>query len=95
MRVEFFETAHVCSAASKKKKHAVTVFIDPKSTSAIPYVIIPMEVGEHQIEVQAAIAGWGFHDGIKKTLKVVVSISGFASLFYNIVLYYCIVTFLM
>lgn len=95
MRVEFFDTAHICSAASKKKKHTVTVFIEPKSTRAIPYVIIPMELGEHQIEVQAAITGWGFHDGVKKPLKVVVSISGFASLFSNIVLYYCIVTFLI
>lgn len=71
--MEFFETEHVCSAASKKSKYRLTVNIDPKSTRAIPYVIIPMEIGLHDIEVQAATAT--LHDGVRKKLKVVVSIS--------------------
>ncbi|KAF4075469.1 hypothetical protein AMELA_G00234800 [Ameiurus melas] len=69
VRVEFFETEHVCSTASKKSKYRVTVNIDAKSTRAIPYVIIPMEIGLHSIEVQAATAT--LHDGVRKTLKVV------------------------
>ncbi|KAF4075460.1 hypothetical protein AMELA_G00234670 [Ameiurus melas] len=69
VRVEFFETEHVCSAASKKSKYRVIVNIDAKSTRAIPYVIIPMEIGLHNIEVQAATAT--LHDGVRKTLKVV------------------------
>ncbi|KAM9455092.1 complement C3-like [Clarias gariepinus] len=69
VRVEFFETEHVCSAASKKKKYHTIVNIDRKSTRAIPYVIIPMEIGNRQIEVQAASAT--FHDGVRRTLKVV------------------------
>ncbi|XP_017313028.1 complement C3 [Ictalurus punctatus] len=69
VRVEFFETEHVCSAASKKSKYRLTVNIDPKSTRAIPYVIIPMEIGLHDIEVQAATAT--LHDGVRKKLKVV------------------------
>ncbi|KAF5898396.1 complement C3-like, partial [Clarias magur] len=69
VRVEFFEAEHVCSAASKKKKYRTIVNVDAKSTRAIPYVIIPMELGNHQIEVQAASAT--FHDGVRKTLKVV------------------------
>lgn len=73
VRVEFFETEHICSAASKKNKYRTIVNIDPKSTRAIPYVIIPMELGSHHIEVQ--VASGTFHDGVKKTLKVVVSIS--------------------
>ncbi|KAM9455095.1 complement C3-like [Clarias gariepinus] len=69
VRVEFFETEHVCSAASKKKKYRTIVTIDAMSTRAIPYVIIPMEIGNHRIEVQAASAT--FHDGVRRTLKVV------------------------
>ncbi|KAB5523713.1 hypothetical protein PHYPO_G00155670 [Pangasianodon hypophthalmus] len=69
VRVEFFETEHICSAASKKNKYRTIVNIDAKSTRAIPYVIIPMELGNHQIEVQAASAT--LHDGVRKTLKVV------------------------
>ncbi|KAF5897105.1 complement C3-like, partial [Clarias magur] len=69
VRVEFFETEHVCSVASKKKKYRTIVNVDAKSTRSIPYVIIPMEFGNHQIEVQAASAT--FHDGVRRTLKVV------------------------
>ncbi|XP_053333009.1 complement C3-like [Clarias gariepinus] len=69
VRVEFLETEHVCSAASKKKKYRTIVNVDAKSTRAIPYVIIPMELGNHQIEVQAASSI--FHDGVRRTLKVV------------------------
>ncbi|KAM9455090.1 complement C3-like isoform 3-T3 [Clarias gariepinus] len=69
VRVEFFETEHVCSAASKKKKYRTIVTIDAMSTRAIPYVIIPMEYGNHRIEVQAASAT--FHDGVRRALKVV------------------------
>ncbi|MCI4394012.1 hypothetical protein PGIGA_G00163970 [Pangasianodon gigas] len=69
VRVEFFETEHICSAASKKNKYRTIVNIDAKSTRAIPYVIIPMELGNYQIEVQAASAT--LHDGVRKTLKVV------------------------
>ncbi|KAM9454472.1 complement C3-like isoform 2-T2 [Clarias gariepinus] len=69
VHVEFFETEHVCSAASKKKKYRTIVTIDAKSTRAIPYVIIPMEIGNHQIEVQAASAT--HYDGVRRTLKVV------------------------
>ncbi|XP_060755183.1 complement C3-like [Neoarius graeffei] len=68
VRVEFLETENVCSAASKKKKYKTTVNIDAQSTRSVPYVIIPMKAGDHQIEVLAA---GGFFDGVRKTLKVV------------------------
>ncbi|MCJ8748175.1 hypothetical protein PDJAM_G00162320 [Pangasius djambal] len=55
VRVEFFETEHICSAASKKNKYRTIVNIEGKSTRAIPYVIIPMELGEHQIESEGVL----------------------------------------
>ncbi|KAF5889239.1 complement C3-like, partial [Clarias magur] len=74
VRVEFFETEHVCSIASKKKKYRTIVTIDAKSTRAVPYVIIPMELGNHQIEVQAASDK--LYDGVRKVLKVVGNVRG-------------------
>ncbi|XP_047659457.1 complement C3-like [Tachysurus fulvidraco] len=69
VRVDFFETEHICSAASKKKKYRTIVNVEAESTISIPYVIIPMELGNHHIEVQAASSS--LYDGVRKTLKVV------------------------
>ncbi|KAI7810940.1 complement C3-H1 [Triplophysa rosa] len=71
VRVEFMETQHICSAASNKRKYRTIVEVDGFSTRSVPYVIIPMELGEHQIEVKAASADFITPDGVKKTLKVV------------------------
>ncbi|KAG7316103.1 hypothetical protein KOW79_020969 [Hemibagrus wyckioides] len=69
VRVEFLETEHICSVASKKKKYRSIVNVEADSTISIPYVIIPMELGEYHIEVLAASSS--LHDGVRKTLKVV------------------------
>ncbi|KAI5608179.1 complement component c3a, duplicate 2 precursor, partial [Silurus asotus] len=69
VRVEFFETEHICSAASKKKKYRTTVNVDPNSSRSVPFVIIPMKIGEHNIEVKAA--SLSYNDGVRRTLKVV------------------------
>ncbi|XDV16070.1 hypothetical protein PO909_015936 [Leuciscus waleckii] len=70
VRVEFMETEDVCSFASKKGKYRTTVNIDKDSSIAVSYVIIPMTLGKHMIEVKAA-AYDSLHTGVKKTLKVV------------------------
>ncbi|KAL7845317.1 hypothetical protein AOLI_G00235090 [Acnodon oligacanthus] len=71
VRVEFTETEHVCSAASKKGRYRTTVNVDAQSSRSIPYIIIPMELGNHWIEVKAATLGIGGTDGVRKALKVV------------------------
>ncbi|XP_056128010.1 complement C3-like isoform X1 [Rhinichthys klamathensis goyatoka] len=71
VRVEFMETEHVCSFASKKGKYRTTVNIDKDSSKAVSYVIIPMTLGNHDIEVKAAAFDSVHTDGIRKTLKVV------------------------
>ncbi|XP_046700563.1 complement C3-like [Silurus meridionalis] len=73
VRVEFFETENICSAASKKKKYRTIVNVDPKSSRSVPFVFIPMKIGEHHIEVK--VASSSHHDGVMRTLKVVVSIN--------------------
>ncbi|XP_067296786.1 complement C3-like [Pseudorasbora parva] len=69
VRVEFMETADVCSAASKKGKHRIMVNVDKDSSAAVSYVIIPMTLGDHDIEVKASKSD--YEDGVRKTLKVV------------------------
>uniref|UniRef100_A0A4W4GV27 Anaphylatoxin-like domain-containing protein n=1 Tax=Electrophorus electricus TaxID=8005 RepID=A0A4W4GV27_ELEEL len=77
VRLEFLETEHICSTASKKGKFRTVVHIDGKSTRSVPYIIIPMELGEHSIEVKASAYDTTLSDGVRKTLKVVVSNSIF------------------
>ncbi|TSK18105.1 Complement C3 [Bagarius yarrelli] len=69
VRVDFFETDHVCSAASKKMKYRTMITMDEMSTLSIPYVIIPMEIGEPWIEVHATASN--YQDKVKRSLKVV------------------------
>ncbi|XP_035390425.1 complement C3-like [Electrophorus electricus] len=71
VRLEFLETEHICSTASKKGKFRTVVHIDGKSTRSVPYIIIPMELGEHSIEVKASAYDTTLSDGVRKTLKVV------------------------
>uniref|UniRef100_W5LK65 Complement C3a, tandem duplicate 2 n=1 Tax=Astyanax mexicanus TaxID=7994 RepID=W5LK65_ASTMX len=71
VRVEFIETRDVCSAASKKGKYRTTVSVDAMSSRSISYVIIPMKLGDFDIEVKAAAINSGHADGVKKKLKVV------------------------
>uniref|UniRef100_A0A674BUD0 Complement C3-like n=1 Tax=Salmo trutta TaxID=8032 RepID=A0A674BUD0_SALTR len=72
VRVELRETSDVCSSASKKGRYIVTVVVDPRSTRSVPFVIIPMKLGLHTIEVKASVRDWGGRDGVKKELRVVV-----------------------
>ncbi|CAB1344823.1 unnamed protein product [Coregonus sp. 'balchen'] len=71
VRVELRETSDVCSSASKKGKYIVTVMVDARSTRSVPFVIIPMKLGLHTIEVKASVRDWGGQDGVKKDLRVV------------------------
>ncbi|XP_064179571.1 complement C3-like [Anguilla rostrata] len=72
VQVDLMETPEVCSAASKKRTYRMPeVFMDPMSSHAIPFVIIPMALGLHSIEVKAAVSGSFYTDGVKKDLRVV------------------------
>ncbi|KAG7491358.1 hypothetical protein MATL_G00002840 [Megalops atlanticus] len=72
VRVELMETEEVCSAASRKRKYRMDgIEMDPMSSRAIPFVIIPMALGQHSIEVKAAVFDSSLTDGVKKDLRVV------------------------
>ncbi|XP_016139806.1 complement C3-like [Sinocyclocheilus grahami] len=70
VRVELMETKDICSPASKRGKFQTIVTVDAKSSYSVPFVIVPLALGRHAIEVKAAAAGRG-SDGVKKDLLVV------------------------
>ncbi len=74
--MEFMETEDVCSSASKKGKYRTTVNVDKDSSIAVPYVIIPMTLGNHMIEVKVSAYESIHTDGVRKPLKVVVRLMG-------------------
>uniref|UniRef100_A0A8C1FHP0 Complement C3 n=1 Tax=Cyprinus carpio carpio TaxID=630221 RepID=A0A8C1FHP0_CYPCA len=71
VRVEFMETEDVCSFASKKGKYRTTVSVEKDSSISVSYVIIPMTLGNHMIEVKASAYDAIYTDGVRKPLKVV------------------------
>ncbi|XP_062395867.1 complement C3-like [Sardina pilchardus] len=71
VRVELLETDEVCSVATKKGKYRTTIEMDPMTSRAMPFVIIPMELGKHTIELKAAVFDSHLSDGVKKDLLVV------------------------
>ncbi|XP_051992811.1 complement C3-like isoform X2 [Xyrauchen texanus] len=64
--VEFIEAEHVSS------KNRTEVEVRAYSTGSVKYVITPMTVGKHVIEVKAATYDFVYTDGVKKTLNVVM-----------------------
>ncbi|KAK9981650.1 hypothetical protein ABG768_001174 [Culter alburnus] len=70
VRVELKETKDICSPASNRGKFQTVVTVDAKSSYSAPFVIVPMALGRHAIEVKASASGRG-SDGVKKDLLVV------------------------
>ncbi|XP_044110352.1 complement C3 [Neovison vison] len=71
VRVELLYNPAFCSLATAKKRYIQTIEIPPKSSVAVPYIIVPLKLGLHEVEVKAAVYKYAISDGVKKTLKVV------------------------
>lgn len=69
-----------CSMATAKKRYFQIITIPPKSSVAVPYVIVPLKIGLQEVEVKAAVFNHFISDGVKKILKVVVSPRGICCL---------------
>ncbi|TRY87359.1 hypothetical protein DNTS_017221 [Danionella cerebrum] len=70
-RLELMETEHICSSASSKGSFHTEVEVESMSSRIVPFVIVPLELGNHWIEVKAAGFDSVYSDGVKKILKVV------------------------
>ncbi|XP_068130210.1 venom factor-like [Hyperolius riggenbachi] len=58
-----------CSLATAKSKYHQQITLRKSSSMAIPFIIIPLTLGYHDVEVKAA--GTTVADGVRKKLKVV------------------------
>lgn len=71
--MDLTEAEDVCSAASNRGRYRQEVRVGALTTRSVPFIIIPMKEGPRSIEVKAAVKDSSLNDGIRKTLKVVVS----------------------
>ncbi|XP_033029165.1 A.superbus venom factor 1-like [Lacerta agilis] len=71
VRVELMYNPAFCSASTAKERYQTRVSIKGQSSRAVPFVIIPLQLGLHEIEVKAAVWGQMVSDGVRKKLKVV------------------------
>ncbi|EMP37269.1 Complement C3 [Chelonia mydas] len=71
VRLELLYNPVFCSASTSKAKYQQILDIKAKSSLAVPLVIVPLQLGSHDIEVKAAMWGSFVSDGVKKKLKVV------------------------
>lgn len=73
VRVELMYNPALCSASTSKMRYQQIIRLKPQSSWAVPFVIVPLQLGLHDVEVKAAVRGKFVADGVKKKLKVVVS----------------------
>uniref|UniRef100_A0A8C8B5L0 Complement C3 n=1 Tax=Otus sunia TaxID=257818 RepID=A0A8C8B5L0_9STRI len=73
VRVELMHNPAVCSASTSKARYQQIIKLKAQSSWAVPFVIVPLQLGLHDIEVKGAVRGKDVADGVKKKLKVVVS----------------------
>uniref|UniRef100_UPI00398F8D91 venom factor-like n=1 Tax=Pristiophorus japonicus TaxID=55135 RepID=UPI00398F8D91 len=71
VRVEFAYNADICSSAKPTARFRRVVDIDGQSSIAVPFVIVPLKIGEVQIEVKASVYDKFVTDGVIKPLLVV------------------------
>ncbi|KAM4036399.1 complement C3-like [Anomaloglossus baeobatrachus] len=69
VRVEWTHNENYCSLSNAKKKHRQEMKIGPSSSWTAPFVIMPLTLGEHDVEVKAT--SQYAYDGVRKKLKVV------------------------
>uniref|UniRef100_A0A6I8RQ39 Complement C3 n=1 Tax=Xenopus tropicalis TaxID=8364 RepID=A0A6I8RQ39_XENTR len=70
-RVEFSYNPEFCSLSTAKKKFRQEVWVGAESSAVVPFVIVPLTIGQHDVEVKASVYKHFFSDGVRKTLKVV------------------------
>uniref|UniRef100_A0A8C3JYF4 Complement C3 n=1 Tax=Calidris pygmaea TaxID=425635 RepID=A0A8C3JYF4_9CHAR len=61
----------LCSASTSKARYQQILKLKAQSSWAVPFVIVPLQLGLHDVEVKAAVRGSFMFDGVKKKLKVV------------------------
>ncbi|XP_068779081.1 complement C3 [Struthio camelus] len=71
VRVELMHNPAICSASSSKTRYQQIFVLKAQSSRVVPFILIPLQLGLHDVEVKAAVWGSFVADGVKKKLKVV------------------------
>ncbi|KAM3924662.1 LOW QUALITY PROTEIN: venom factor-like [Leptodactylus fuscus] len=71
VRVELTHNPEFCSYSTAKAKYRQVVEIRAQSSVVVPFIIVPLSLGDHAVEVKAAIFRQFVSDGVRKKLKVV------------------------
>ncbi|XP_009577243.1 PREDICTED: complement C3, partial [Fulmarus glacialis] len=71
VRVELMHNPALCSASTSKARYQQILTLKAQSSWAVPFIIVPLQLGLHDVEVKAAVWGSFVADGVKKKLKVV------------------------
>ncbi|XP_008101944.1 A.superbus venom factor 1 [Anolis carolinensis] len=71
VRVELIHNPAFCSASTAKRRYRQDITIRSQSSTAVPFVLVPLELGLHDIEVKGAVWNMMMSDGVKKKLRVV------------------------
>ncbi|NXG39964.1 CO3 protein, partial [Dromaius novaehollandiae] len=71
VRVELMHNPAICSASSSKSRYQQIFVLKAQSSRVVPFILVPLQLGLHDVEVKAAVWGSFVADGVKKKLKVV------------------------
>ncbi|KAM3924660.1 complement C3-like [Leptodactylus fuscus] len=71
VRVELTYNPHFCGHSTAKNKFRQIVDIEPQSSVAVPFTLVPLILGDLTVEVKAAVFEHFLSDGVVKKLKVV------------------------
>ncbi|XP_063787119.1 A.superbus venom factor 1-like [Pseudophryne corroboree] len=71
VRAELLYNEKFCSLATAKSPFRQTVEVSSHSSYALSFIIVPLELGTHDVEVKASVFQKFVSDGVRKKLKVV------------------------
>ncbi|XP_076978006.1 complement C3-like isoform X2 [Tamandua tetradactyla] len=70
VRVMFPHKEPLCSAAKPGAPFRQLVTVPPASSKMVPFVVLPVEAGRVEVEVEVKVMDFGIQDHVKKTLMV-------------------------
>ncbi|XP_063305722.1 complement C3-like isoform X2 [Pelobates fuscus] len=69
--VDLMYNEEMCSSSTREENFRQIVTLEPEGSIVIPFVIVPLKIGELQVEVRALVRDIFYSDGVIKKLKIV------------------------
>ncbi|XP_063037967.1 A.superbus venom factor 1-like [Melospiza melodia melodia] len=71
VRVELVHNPELCSPSTAKRRFQQVLKVKAQSSRAVPFVVVPLKLGQLDVEVKASVRDRYMGDGVKKKLRVV------------------------